>query len=193
MQHPELRENTTEKISKGRSVITEESIRKWFRELKEFLAENNSLEIFDGPSRIFNGDETAFCSKTEKVIGPKGWKNVYSIQFGNEKETITVLLTFAAKGALARPMIVFPYVRLPKEAAKAVPEDWVIGNSDSGWMKSQNFYDYISNSFNSWLDQNHIQKTVLLLGHKSHLNIHTSKFCDKKESFYMHFHQTRHI
>jgi hypothetical protein len=58
------------------------------------------LDILEDPSRIFNGDETSFsmCPKSGKVLAPKGYKNIYEVKKGNEKETITVLLVFSADG-----------------------------------------------------------------------------------------------
>ncbi|GBP07377.1 hypothetical protein EVAR_69469_1 [Eumeta japonica] len=99
-RHPSLSIREAEGISKGRAIITQESIRKWFEELKNFLSEQNALAVLEDPSRIFNGDETSFClcPKTGRVLAPKGYRNVYSIQRGNEKETITVLLVFSASG-----------------------------------------------------------------------------------------------
>jgi hypothetical protein len=39
----------------ARGVITEESIRKWFRELEQHLKEQNALDILNDPNRIMNG------------------------------------------------------------------------------------------------------------------------------------------
>lgn len=99
-RHSSLALREAESITKGRAVVTEENIRKWFQDLKNFLSEQNALEILNDPSGIFNGDETSFslCPKTGKVLAPKGYCSVYSIQKGNEKETVTVLLVFSANG-----------------------------------------------------------------------------------------------
>ncbi|GBO99410.1 hypothetical protein EVAR_101402_1, partial [Eumeta japonica] len=117
IRNPSISLREAEGISKGRAVITQESIKKWFEELKGFLREHNASIILDDPSRIYNGDETSFslCPKTGKVLAPKGYKNVYNIQKGSEKETITVLLVFSASGQTIAPIVVFPYVRPPKE------------------------------------------------------------------------------
>ncbi|KAG8183042.1 hypothetical protein JTE90_018088 [Oedothorax gibbosus] len=55
------------------------------------LKEHDNFDILKHPSRVLNGDETSFsmCPKTGKVIAPKGWENVYQLQQGNDKETIT--------------------------------------------------------------------------------------------------------
>ena len=51
---------------------------------------------------------------TGKVIGIKGERNIYSVSPGNEKDTITVLLTVRADGILPPPMVVFPYIKPPR-------------------------------------------------------------------------------
>ena len=184
-RHPEIKKRVAEGISKGRAVITEEAIRCWFKGLKEFLVKKGCEEILSDPTRIFNGDETAFClcPKTGKVLAPKGWKNVYEINPGKEKETITFLLFIQASGETVAPMIVYPYTRVPPNIVKSVPESWIIGKSDTGWMKSDVFYEYMANDFNNCLIKNAIKKTVLVFvdGHKTHLTLHLSKFCDENE------------
>ncbi|XP_020295118.1 uncharacterized protein LOC109860446 [Pseudomyrmex gracilis] len=182
-RHPELRTRVSEGISKGRAIVTEESIRNWFKDLQQYLKDISAEDILKDPTRIFNGDETAFglCPSTGKVLGPKGWKNIYEVKMGNEKETITVLLFFSASGEVAPPMIVYPYQQLPEEIANSVPAFWVIGKSDSGWMKSDVFFEHMANDFNNWLEHKKIKKPVICYvdGHKSHLTMHLSDFCSK--------------
>ena len=56
-----------------------------------------------------------------------------------------------------------------------------IGRSDSGWMKSEVFYAYVAEVFIPWIEENNITKPVLFFidGHKSHLNLEISRFCDE--------------
>ncbi|XP_065363191.1 uncharacterized protein LOC135956584 [Calliphora vicina] len=179
-RHPCLSIREAEGISKGRAVVTEEAIRKWFNGLKKFLNDQNALDILADPSRIFNGDETSFsmCPKTGKVLAPKGYRNVYSIQKGNEKETITVLLVFSANGKTVVPMVVFPYIRPPKDIINSLPENWFLGKSESGWMVSE--VEYIANGVHNWLNDHNVQRPILLFvdGHKSHMTLELSQFCE---------------
>lgn len=94
---------------------------------------------------LVDGDESGFslCPKTGKVLAPRGWKNVYSVSLGNEKETLTVLIVFNADGEICPPLVVFPYVRPPKALINNMPQNWVLGKSDSGWMKGDVFFIYI--------------------------------------------------
>lgn len=51
-RHKNLSLREAEGLTKARGLITEELIRKWFRELKQFLTDNNALDILNDPSRI---------------------------------------------------------------------------------------------------------------------------------------------
>ena len=58
-----------------------------------------ALDIFNDPSRVFNSDESniQLCPKTGKVVGLKGWKNVYEVAPAPEKSTLTFLGIFSAQ------------------------------------------------------------------------------------------------
>lgn len=47
----------------------------------DYLKSKGTLDIFEDPARIFNGDEAGFglCPDLGRVLGPKGWKNVYQV------------------------------------------------------------------------------------------------------------------
>lgn len=49
-------------------------------------------------------------------------------------------------------------------------------------MTSAAFFDYITNVFYPWIEQNKIPVRVILSidGHSSHINLHVSDFCQKK-------------
>ena len=172
---------TPEAISKGRAVITEESVRKWFVKLTDYLTKNQALDVLEDPKRILNGDETSFmlCPKTGKVIAPRGYKNVYQIVKGKEKEAVTVLAFFSAMGDILPPCVVFPYIRPPKDVINSMPDGWFLGKSDTGWMKADIFYDYISKCLSKWIDDNKVKKPVLVFvdGHKTHMTMKLSKNC----------------
>ncbi|XP_074035868.1 uncharacterized protein [Leptinotarsa decemlineata] len=152
-RHPEISLREAEGINKARAIVTEESIRSWFRELKTFLTNNGWMDILEDPNRMLNGDESRFsmCPKTGRVLAPKGWKNLYQIKVGQEKSLITVLIVFTASGKICPPLAVFPYVRPPRAIVENMPANWVLGKSESGWMKSNIFYEYIANDFHKWL------------------------------------------
>ncbi|CAH2088497.1 unnamed protein product [Euphydryas editha] len=76
--------------------------------------------------------------------------------YGDDKDNLTVLITGNGAGELAPPMIIFNYERIPSCIAATVPDDWTIGKSENGWMWST-FFEYMTNVFNPWLEQNNIE------------------------------------
>lgn len=183
-RHPEVTERTSEAVTAASSPISEKDIRKWFSFIDSYFNEEGYKEVFNNPSRIFNGDETNFllCPKNKKVLAPKGCKNIYEIDQGLAKTSLTVMFTFGADGSITPPMIIYPYKKnVPKDIADTVPEEWGIGHSDNGWMKSEVFVDYILNIFNPYLIKNNIIKPVVLFldGHRTHLTLELSELCSK--------------
>ncbi|KAF0688765.1 Uncharacterized protein FWK35_00038508, partial [Aphis craccivora] len=184
-RHSEITKRNTEIISKARAAVTEEKIREWFCEVQKFITEQNCTDIFDDPARIINCDETGMqtCPVSGKLLCPKKMPDFYEICGDSEKECITVLCTFSADGYKFPPMIMFPYKRIPKLIASTLPENYVIGRSDSGWMVSPAFFEYIANSLYHNLVQRQVKFPVLLFldRHKSHLSLELSEYCVKKE------------
>ena len=184
-RHSSLSVRTPERVSKARVGITESSIREWFKELQLNIKDNNWENIFEDASRIFNSDESniQLCPKTGKVIGLRGWKNVYELGPAPEKSTLTFLGTFSARGDIVQPMIIFPYLRVPKDIVRSVPNEFMIGATETGWMRSETFYEFISNGFIPYLDEHNIPKPVILFvdGHKTHLSMQVSKYCEENQ------------
>lgn len=182
-RYPAICLRKAEGVNKGRAVITEECIRRWFQELQKILEDNNSSDVMEDPSRIFNADESGFslCPKMGKVLAPKGWKNLFNIKLGADKENITVLVTFSANGNVALPLVVFPYVRHPYAVVKSMSTDWVLGESDFGWMKGDILYEYIANDFTKWVNENASKMPIILFidGHKSPMTMPLSRFCEE--------------
>lgn len=183
-RRPSIVERNTEIISKARAAVTEETIRDWFKNLKEYLRKEDLEEIASDPTRIYNADETGmqFCPKTGKLLGPKNYKDFYVVSSGPEKESMTVLCNFSAAGIIVPPMIIVPYRRVPRDVAFSIPDAYFLGRSESGWMVSETFYEYITNCFYPWLLENNIKFPVLLFldGHKSHINVELFDFCIEK-------------
>lgn len=183
-RHSSLSLKNAEALEKYRSQVTEEFIRSWFKELIDFLDELNISDILKDPSRMLNADESGFslCPKTGKLLGIKG-RDLQVVKKGNSKENLTVLLTFTADGRLCPPLVVFPYVKPPRALVESIPDEWILGKTDSGWMKSDVFYEYVANTLDKWLTKNKVQRPVLFLvdGHKSHMSLDLSKFCHENQ------------
>lgn len=179
-RHPNISLRTSEGVTASSAVVAEADIKKWFLQIENYLKQKGLEDILRDPSRIFNGDETSFylCPKNKKVLAPKGSKNIYEVEH-HPKANLTVMFTFCANGDTTPPMIIFPYRRLPENIVKSVPPSWGIGNSDTGWMKNEIFYEYIGNIFYKHLKTIGTIFPVILFvdGHVTHLTYELSKLC----------------
>ena len=97
-RHKELTVRTPERVSKARAGISKVFIERWFDELKANLEKLNAQNLMENPKRVYNLDETnlQLCPDTGKVIGIRGWKNIYEITPGPEKSTLTFIGNFNA-------------------------------------------------------------------------------------------------
>lgn len=180
-RHPTLAFRTPEAVTAASSTVSENDVRGWFRQIKNYFDENNLFHILSDPGRIFNGDETNFvlCPKTGLVLSSKGERNVYEVDNAQAKTSLTVMFTFCADGNLTPPMVIFPNKRLPAEITAKIPEDWGVGLSENGWMNSDIFYEYIKNVLHPHLVKTGKIFPVILFvdGHKSHLTYAVSELC----------------
>ncbi|KAJ8891521.1 hypothetical protein PR048_004049 [Dryococelus australis] len=110
----------------------------------------------------------------------QGCNNVYEIAMSNEKETLTVMFTFGAvDGSVCPPMILYNCKWLLSDIVQSVPDSWGIGCSDSGWKKSEVFYEFAANFFHYHLVKTDVKFPVILFldGPKSHLTFQFSELC----------------
>nr|CAI5820483.1 unnamed protein product [Callosobruchus analis] len=77
-------------------------------------------------------------------------------------------------------MIIYPYKTMPPKETAA--NNWVVGYSDNGWIKSSLFYEYVANVFVPHVEKNKIVKPPILFadGHKTHLTLQISQLCSKQ-------------
>uniref|UniRef100_A0A2H1VR69 SFRICE_028309 n=1 Tax=Spodoptera frugiperda TaxID=7108 RepID=A0A2H1VR69_SPOFR len=108
-RHPEVAVRTPESVT---AASSENDIRAWFHGIQTYLEDNAMFDILSDPSR------------TGVVLALKGDRNVYEIDRGQAKSSITVMFTFYANGDLTPPMIILSYKRLPGDIATKVPEEW---------------------------------------------------------------------
>lgn len=50
---------------------------------------------------------------SDKVSGPKGWKNIYQVKMSKKKEALIFELAFIANGMIAPSLIVYLYNNHP--------------------------------------------------------------------------------
>lgn len=162
-RNKEITVKQSEVISKGRASVTEEKLRDWFRGVRKHVEEIGAESVLTRPESIFNGDETGvqLCPKTGKLLWRTGEKDLYEIASGKEKESLTVLCTFSAAGVALTPMILYPYKRIPLHISESVPDDWPVGRSDSGWMISDTFSEYIRKHVYPWCIENGVEFPVI--------------------------------
>lgn len=55
----------------------------------------------------------------------------------NSEKDLTVFLIVTADERLCPPVDVFPYVKPQKALIDSRPDEWILGKTDSGWMKSE--------------------------------------------------------
>lgn len=183
-RHPEISRRIPSALSKQRTCVTEESIRKWFDEISTYICAEKLQDTLRNPAAVFNLDETGIhlVPTKESVLAKCGEKYVHTSNANSEKESYTVLFCANAAGVLAPPLILFPYkMRLPAEIVRSMPDGWAAGKSDSGWMTQETFYYYLKNVFHPWLVQCKMSLPVIVFvdGHKSHVCYQTTEFCRK--------------
>lgn len=141
-RHPEILQRMAQNLIASRAAVTEHKIQNWFEEISNYFT-SSIIDIRD-PKRIFNSGESAFflSPKGNSVLAKKGSKTVYD-RSGNDKECLIVLITGNAAGQLAPPMVMYPYERIPKQTAMQIPSGWGVGKSETDWMTSESFYEYI--------------------------------------------------
>ena len=185
-RHPNVSWRKPELIGKERAVLTSEKADKWFEGLNTYLRSEveGGMDIMKDPTRIFNADELGFPlqAKSEKVLAPKGAKDVYQ-QSTSCKSQITVLVCASAAGDIIPPLIIHPGVRLHYDAAFGTPEGTSLGRSPSGWIDTEVFFEWVANEFYPWLTKQQVKLPVLLIvdGHSAHINLQTAEFCYEKQ------------
>lgn len=181
-RHKELSQKRAEYLNRARGGVTQPAIRRWFKEIVETLGDD--ADILKDPDRIWNMDESGFqlSPKSNLVIGERG-RNVYNESSRSQKESITTLFSVNAMGTFAPPLTIFKYARLPKSITDQAPPFWSLGKSESGWMTSECFFEFISNVFLPYLKEEKAKFPVVVFldGHSSHLSLELSEFCSSNQ------------
>ncbi|KAG5872188.1 hypothetical protein JTB14_026239 [Gonioctena quinquepunctata] len=110
---------------------------------------------------------------------------MYEVDLGKAKTTFTVLFTFSTAESYIPPSIIHPGRRLRKEIGESIPEIFTFSTSDTGWLKTEIFYEYVANSFNPHLKKTGIHFLVILFvdGHKKHIDRKLRDLCTNLEIY----------
>ena len=179
-RHPQLSLRTTLQLGKERAIISPDKINRWFADFQTYIeTEVKDPDLLRDPSRLYNADESGFsmCSTTGKVVGYRGAPVVYN--YGNSnKQQLTVLACASASGHFISPMIVYPGQRFNYEPLEGF-EEAHMGRSESGWMDSELFCNWLLTCFIPGIESRCVKKPVILFidGHSTHLSLEASNIC----------------
>lgn len=59
-RHPMVSEKKCQNLTAARANVTEEGLRQWYEEVRQYLTQTGNENILDDPSRIYNMDESGF-------------------------------------------------------------------------------------------------------------------------------------
>ncbi|KAJ8866327.1 hypothetical protein PR048_032170 [Dryococelus australis] len=157
-RNPSICARVAQNLTSCRASVSKEGIVNWFDKIHQYLLDSNYQDILEESAHVYNADESDFFSQApsrESVSRKRRQKCFYYV------------------ATSAPPLVVFWYERIPQDIAMSMPPHWGVGKSESGWMTGELV-------FSPWLTAQNIEHPVILFidGHVSHLNLHTSNFCE---------------
>lgn len=123
-RHPNISRRIPSVIPKHRASVTENMLRAWFTEIRDFLEMEGLTDIMLDPT---NMDETAVRTipTKEVVLAEVGTPYVYARVGNSDKESYTALFAATADGKLAPTLMLFPYKeRMPGEELTGRVGSW---------------------------------------------------------------------
>ncbi|CAK1579960.1 unnamed protein product [Parnassius mnemosyne] len=131
------------------------------------------LGIENKPERIYNIDETSYCSEPQKtkVIGLKGYPST-RITSSAGKANTTVLVASNAAGGKGPPFISFKgkHVWSGWTSAEAYPGTLYTATSN-GWIESEAFAEFMAKSFISMVKDEKEPTLLIYDGHSTHVQL----------------------
>ena len=165
-------------------ACTKESVYAWFDQFEAFLSEHGITSA----DQIYNCDESGFPLQTGtsmKVCCDRQIRRNFQIA-SNSKTSITTLQCICANGSIVPPAAIFPGVKFNPEYSFGFPTNFYLGFTKNGWMETPQFYAWLTNHFVKMIPA--IRPVVLLVdGHASHINYHTSLLCSENNMLLFHF------
>ncbi len=169
-RHPELRLRKMDNLERSRAeCLSPEVVKNYFDLLEKILTENG---LTHKPRQIYNADETflPLNETKEKAVTIKNSKFFFLSQSLGTTEHITMLCAGSASGSALPPMIIYPKSFPGGQYKFGGPDDALYGKSESGWVDSKLFLEWMKRIFLCYAVQ---ERPVLLIidGHKSHLTL----------------------
>lgn len=175
---PSVKKRLTMPVTTAKGA-PEEMYREWFASTRKYFEENKISDILTEPSRIFN------CSECGCFLSPKDPRTILKSRhvFSRMKknEYLTLLLGSSADGKLMPILTLLPSKKSPEQLTEMFPRDWTIVHSVNGWMSCEDFYDYVVNIFNPFLEKEKIKKPVVIFldGNVTYTSAPLSSFCSE--------------
>jgi hypothetical protein len=167
-----LVEKKVTNIARHRALCANENVMDvWFQRYTNLI--KNDLQI-NNPMYVWNIDECGLQNipRESKVLGRPGQK-AYRLTSG-DKGTTTTLCTYVNGGGLAcPPLIIFKGgVNVRIELRECAPQDWMIRQTESGYINSKTFDEY-GVKFLAFLKDKKLdtpgRNVILLDSHSSHI------------------------
>lgn len=108
-RHTNISFRTPESVNQAASRVSEQDIRLFFDRLRTFFESNGMASVMTRDDAWYNLDEKCYPlnAMPKQVIAAKGAKNVYQIETGKSKESLTVTHAFGANGSKMTSQIIF--------------------------------------------------------------------------------------
>ena len=177
---PCLSEHKSQHLSKSRADASHaDIINSWFNNLETLFSRiglNSSDPQF--ANRIWNCDETAFCTSANSIkILARGVQSVHENGGGSGREHSTVHCAASASGKRLPPFILYKGKNLYKKWTEGGPAGALYGTNESGWMDASVFLSWFNKLFVlavSYLSRS--GPVVLFMdGHHSHISLELIK------------------
>lgn len=127
-KHSEISERSPLQLRKERTVLTKETLGRWFDNFQEYV------NVTANQTQLYNADELGFplCPKSGRVLGAKVSKVIYNFT-SRSKSQITVIACMSASGHYLTPMIVYTGQRFSSNLLEGF-QGATLGRRQNGWM-----------------------------------------------------------
>ncbi|XP_045610520.1 uncharacterized protein [Procambarus clarkii] len=181
-RHPELHLSSPDDLLAYELGASQHNARLWRENFDAFCSSQGFTDVLTDPSRIFTADETTFfvCSRAGIVHAPHCPKNVLDRTKGNVK-SITVFMSLCADGQTLPGAIISPSgTRFKCDGSSAI-QDWLMSETESGYMTAEIFQKYLTQVFMPWIQNAGVETPVWLFldSRCSYLSPEVWEFCHK--------------